>query len=180
MKIMEFDEELQPEEKEIVAYGLQQLKVNCICIGTILLASIACGMVLQGIVFLFAFIPLRLYSGGYHANSRKMCAVISFCSVLLCFILIKICMYSSLFWFLLSTASLLIIGILSPVSNDVKVLEKEEQRVYKHRTRKIAFVIYVVMQIACLFGLKLVVCSFGAAFLLVDVSLISGYIKYKV
>lgn len=79
------------DEREIIEYGITQgffLMIN-------LLVFIAiCGyfqIITMGIVFMLFFWPMRIYAGGYHANSRVRCIVLSiFIEVGICTIICKV------------------------------------------------------------------------------------------
>ena len=75
---MIFDIELSEEEKdELVSYGL--MRVRGILISTLLVIGMGYlfGVPWNALVFWFTFCIIRRYAGGYHADDRIRCYVIS-------------------------------------------------------------------------------------------------------
>jgi len=66
----------EKEDIEVYAYGLEILISSLSSILAVLLIGIFCNQLIGSILFFLAFIPLRTYSGGYHAKTHAMCFVI--------------------------------------------------------------------------------------------------------
>jgi len=65
------DKVIQEEEKEIIQYGLHQGGALFVNICTLMIVCTTMGCVIQGFWFLIYFWPLRIYAGGYHADTEK-------------------------------------------------------------------------------------------------------------
>lgn len=91
------------------------------------------------IIFLLVFMPLRSYSGGYHANSALSCTIISNLTVLLAVLVVKYGWIDSLVWIVPVIEALLIIliALIAPVDSENKPLNNAE----KKRCKKITILI---------------------------------------
>lgn len=69
--------ELEDAQKEIIIFGICQGRTLLINLFTMFLISIVIDFFIEGILFLLLFIPLRSFAGGYHANTKKGCFIIS-------------------------------------------------------------------------------------------------------
>ena len=67
------NEIISKEEKEIYVYGLHLIFSSVIGIAIILTLGIFLNNLVNTVLFLSAFISVRMYSGGYHANSYIKC-----------------------------------------------------------------------------------------------------------
>ena len=65
------------EKEEIYVYGLELILSTCAGFFSILLLSGFWKEVMSGIVFICFFAPLRMFAGGYHANTYRKCFCIS-------------------------------------------------------------------------------------------------------
>ncbi len=64
---------VQEDEIDIYIYGLQLIISSILGISIILFFGIISERLTDSLIFLFCFIILRQYSGGYHANSYLKC-----------------------------------------------------------------------------------------------------------
>ena len=64
---------IQKDEIDIYIYGLQLIISSIIGISIILVAGIIFERFKDSLIFLFIFIIMRQYSGGYHADSYLKC-----------------------------------------------------------------------------------------------------------
>ena len=165
------------ERREIITYGIARGKSMLIVIGiTILLGGIF-GSLYQSIEFLIVFCLLRRYAGGYHADSRRRCYLISFLAVFFSLLCIKYVECSKIFCFFLQTTCLLIMFFISPVENKNRKLEDCELIKYRRKTRTTAIALYVLSSILyCNFNINIIY-PIVIAFLLVTILLILGCIK---
>lgn len=123
------------EEKDLLAFGIEQglfLLLNFI---TMIVIGIWCGMIWQITVFTFSYLLLRSYVGGYHARTQVQCYIISQAIVVL-FLFLIVCSRNwdvlgiGVLW-LLSTG---VIVAISPVEDKNKPLDDVEKRVYRRRS----------------------------------------------
>lgn len=73
-------------EEEVYVYGLELTLSTLAGFSAILVLSILFKAFDEGITFLFMFVPLRLYTGGYHSSTYGKCflvSIISFVSIMI-------------------------------------------------------------------------------------------------
>ncbi|MEA5083161.1 MAG: accessory gene regulator B family protein [Lachnospiraceae bacterium] len=135
LKLIE-KELIEQDEKEIYIFGLQQGFYFVLNIITAITIGIFMGKAREIIIYILMFIPLRMFAGGYHANSYCSCYIIS--SVITFFTLkMTTIMEHSFYWLSIGSVSILIIWLLSPIEDKNKPLEKEENKKYQKITRSI-------------------------------------------
>jgi hypothetical protein CLOSPO_01728 len=130
------------ERYEICRYGINQLFTTILDFATILFIGFVFNMVLEGIIFTAAYIPIRIYAGGYHAKSPQRCWMFSAIMLLIVLCIIKYTPNNPIFFWIytvLSLISCVIIWTLSPVEDKNKILDEQENIVYRQRTRRILY-----------------------------------------
>ena len=65
------------EERAIYRYGFDALFTALLQMASIFLLAIVVGNFFETFLFFLAFIPLRIYAGGYHAGTRLKCYLLS-------------------------------------------------------------------------------------------------------
>lgn len=83
MSSIEKECSLDRSKKEIIRFGIQsglELLVNLI---TSLIILYVMDMFIEGIFFFIVFIPIRIFSGGYHADTFFRCWILSSATVFL-------------------------------------------------------------------------------------------------
>lgn len=68
---------LDNSQKEIINFGLQATLEISLNLLISILVLFELHMIKEGVVFFLVFIPLRKYSGGYHADTYIKCFIIS-------------------------------------------------------------------------------------------------------
>ena len=68
---------IQKEDVDKCRYGLDILLSSVLEIISILVISAFVGNLVQTLLFFIAFVPLRIYAGGYHANTKLKCYLVS-------------------------------------------------------------------------------------------------------
>ena len=65
------------DKEEIYIYGLELIISTFFGLSSILLISCLLFCFTSGLVFISVFVPLRLFTGGYHAENYGKCFIIS-------------------------------------------------------------------------------------------------------
>ena len=68
---------IKQEDISIYRYGLEVLYLFMLEVLSILLLAVWIGNFFETLLYFAAFIPLRLFAGGYHANTRLGCYFVS-------------------------------------------------------------------------------------------------------
>lgn len=143
---MDMGIELMSEEdkEELIRYGIKRGKVIFLSTLITILLGVFIGVIWQSIIFWLSLSILRRYAGGYHADTEKQCYIISFITVMLSILIIKLIKCSGIELIILQTVSSLIILFLAPVENVNHLLDVDERKIYGIRTRIILAVLYFV------------------------------------
>ena len=134
---------IQKEERELYEYGFRQGGMLAFNMITTIVIGMVFGMVVESMIFLLTYIPLRSYSGGYHARTPVRCYMLSVAVVALALVVIRLQIWT---WFAVIaavSASSVIIFLLSPMEAANKPLDQLERRVYQRHTYMILFVLAV-------------------------------------
>lgn len=173
------DKIITKEQAEIAQYGFQNLESSLLGVTIILIISGFFDCISEGIILCIFFFPLRRNAGGFHAETRINCFIVSTIIVTLGFLWFKKIEW---FWWHYTITSLFlgaIIFFMSPIENTNKHLDAVENKIYRQRTililavESIAFVLAILMNWENLCKVVII------AYFIVDVSLIAGKIKLR-
>lgn len=68
---------IQEKDVPVYRYGLEAIYSSTLELVSILFLAVILGNFWQTVAFFLAFIPLRVYAGGYHASTRLRCFLVS-------------------------------------------------------------------------------------------------------
>ena len=117
----------ETEEQEVITYGLEAILATAVSVLCVVILSVLLHRVLECIAFLVAFMPLRTYSGGYHASSHMRCVLLLITVFLLEILILHIYDTPSkeVCWVFL-LCSVLIVCILAPIIDINHPLSKKQ------------------------------------------------------
>lgn len=131
------------DEFSCYKYGVEIALSTMLNIVLILSIGAVTGRFIESVIFLVVFIPIRQFSGGYHADTYFRCNLffcISFVMVLLLFEILKV--YNSVYLLLaIDLFSLSIIAFFSPVENSNKPIPEEKRKGLKLKATLISALI---------------------------------------
>ena len=141
---------IQEDDTDKCRYGLEIFVSSLLELTSILFISIFMNNFGETVLFFAAFIPLRVYAGGYHADTQIKCYMVSLGVYGLFTMLMRI---MPTFWYTIIiyisiAMSLIIVLMLAPVRHTNKTLTPQETKIY----REISVVICTVEAIITLFG----------------------------
>lgn len=165
------------DENELYVFGINQCLSMLLNILTALFIGILFGEILQLLLFMLAYIPLRSYAGGWHARTPSRCYIFSV--IMLTFVSIGIKYLSLTEWvyYAVLLASVLIVFVLSPIEDKNKPLDELEHKVYKKRTAIIAALELVVCLVLKLTRLDSLFVAVVYSFAVLSLMLIAGKVK---
>lgn len=140
------------DDKELYTIILESLKYALITWATLLIIGLFSDCFWGCVVFLVLYLPLRIFSGGFHCNSRKNCYFLSLAIFITMIGIHKLTNYAPnvisdyVLW-----VSTVIVFCLSPVQDPHKLLSLSEARHYRKIARVVLLVqidILVIVQIA--------------------------------
>ena len=102
------------EEKEIYRFGIQQGIMLLLNFITVLAIGFAYDMLFYVLVYISAYIPLRSYAGGFHAQTHMRCYSYSVIILNTVLLIIKFLFISTSIYHIITLISILIIFLLSP------------------------------------------------------------------
>lgn len=132
----------EPEKEEIYVYGLELIITTFLGLASIVLVSGVLSEWSSAWIFTGIFVPLRLCTGGYHADTYGKCFVISNLSYLSLLIIKKLTegRIPMLVWLMLLVAACWYIGKNAPVLHRNQMINEQKQK----RNRKTARVLLIV------------------------------------
>lgn len=80
---------IQGDMRDLYYYGIQQEFIILLNFATYLFMGLILGMFWQSFLFLFIYMPLRSFAGGYHARNAESCYVLSVIIITVALLLIK-------------------------------------------------------------------------------------------
>lgn len=129
------------ERRDIYVFGIEVLLLNSLNILTALVVSIVTGTKLHFLAFIFVFIPLRIFSGGYHAKTSEACYLITTVTYVLSVLCVKRFpdIYSSIPGLIALSVLIVPMILLAPIEHRNNPLSTYERK----RNRLISIVLIV-------------------------------------
>jgi accessory gene regulator B len=168
------------EEKCIYEYGLKQGVLMLINLVTIIIVGIFFSMIIESVVFTFAYIPLRTYAGGYHAKNQLLCYFFSIGMIIVALLGIKIINLFSIVSGVIIMISFISIYIFSPVEDHNKLLSEKEKVIYRKKSIRIFIIEFAILLMLMTFRQYKIVNSIVMAQVFVAVMVVIGKIKQMV
>lgn len=165
---------------EIYKYGLELFLTSVLEVSAILLASIFIGNFCETLIFLITFLPVRIYSGGYHADTRGRCFMVLI-GVYILFSIILLLDVSSIYKYFMIPFSILTIFCIykwAPLQHNNKLIQEQIKNKFKHISMALSVVECFIVILINVFNIynKLSI-AFYLGLLTVLISLIAGKIK---
>lgn len=67
---------IEEKERDVYTYGSELLVSETISMLLVLSIGLYVGKILETVIYLFTYIVIRVYAGGYHASSHRKCITI--------------------------------------------------------------------------------------------------------
>lgn len=168
------------ENKDVCIYGLEQGFLMVVNVVTTILIGLVFRMVWQSIAFMIAYIPLRIYAGGYHTKTQLRCYLFSILLISLALLGIKLIIWTSTICFIVLFVIGTSIFFLVPVEDRNKPLDKIEVKVYRRRARIVlGFEVIILLSMIILGWRKMSICIL-VALIAINCMLVFGKIKNKI
>lgn len=118
------------QQRDIYVYGLEVILLNGSLLSVFLIASLLCGEMINFLAYFIFFLPLRLFSGGYHAEKSESCFVLSTIMYGISIAVTKIfpLLYLNSKWIVTGVISVIVILVLSPMVNENNPLNKSQRK----------------------------------------------------
>lgn len=128
-------------DENVIKFGLEMLYTIVISGGIALLIALYMKSFFEAVIFLSVLMPLRQNAGGYHADKRIICAIISLFIYVLALYVIKYVNISGVVQFLIFVMCSMYIIRYAPVDSINNKLDDMEYAYYKLKTRRIVVII---------------------------------------
>lgn len=169
--------EKSSNEIELYIFGINQGLNMLLNIITALFIGMLFGEVFRAFLFMFSYIPLRSYAGGYHAKTPLRCYLLSLIMLIIVLSGMKYLPVSDLVYYAVLAGAVLIVFLLSPVEDKNKPLDEIEHKVYKKRAVLIAASEVVIGIVFKLIGLENLFAAVAYSFAALSLMLVAGKIK---
>ena len=171
------DNVISLDEVKIVKDGLESIGSNLLGFLVTLVIGGILGFFSEGFILWILVFPLRKNAGGFHADTKGRCFLISIVVLMLSFALLLYVKIPKIVCLLITTILFLAIFVMAPVGNHNKVLDGLEQKVYKKRTRITLAIEGVLFVSSFILGWETICILIMVGFAIVGISLIAGRIK---
>ncbi len=170
---------IDEESYELYEYGIFLLIANFFFAMEILLFGAVFRCLFGAVVFYISFRIIRIYAGGYHADTETRCEIITTLIFLAITYFISISNQQNfqVLVFILTAIAIPIIIIFSPLDTPAKPLDDDEKRKYRRISYVILLIIVSVIIIAILFNIKSLFIPCCFSLIVESILLVAGVIK---
>lgn len=165
------------EDEEMIKYGLESLFSNLLGISITLIIGAIFGYLAEGFILWFLFFPLRKNAGGYHADTRGKCLIISVLMLMIAFFVDSLIKRITFIYIIAEICFSVFIFAVAPVENHNKLLDLCEKREYRKRTRIILLGEEMLFLVAFAFRWEILASAVVMTFLIVSILLMAVKIK---
>lgn len=173
---------IQEEDIDTCRYGLDMFILSSLEIASILIIAGFVGNCVKTVLFFMSFIPLRIYAGGYHADTKLRCYLISLGAYGVFSVMLNIIPRELYSVVNVSVAilSLIIILITAPVIHANKTVNDVERKYYRKFSIWICSTeTTIILLLATIFPKSPYIISLVIGQATVIVSIIAAVIKAK-
>lgn len=174
-KIISFD------KYEIYRYGLEMIVSTIIGIILVISCGILTNSFIHAIIFYILFVTLRMYTGGYHADSHLACKLVLCSSFLITYYIFKVILsfFNLNVYFLLSLFNLITVTFLSPIECEKKPLSESTKN--KNRIISISLYLTIIFVLLVLYLMSYREWTLFSILVATNVSMLMyiGYIKER-
>lgn len=139
---------IKQRDISIYRYGLEVLYLSMLEVLSILLLAVWIGNFFETLLYFAAFIPLRLFAGGYHANTRLGCYFVSLGVYGVFSVVVAFATISYLLSVLLAMVALVIIWRYAPIVHKNRNISYEEFNRARNISRKLAMIDLLVVVVS--------------------------------
>lgn len=120
------------EEEEVCAYGMELIISGIISIALVLIIGLITGNIWYALVYNMMMVVIRIYTGGYHADTHIGCNVCYCMTFLISIVLLRVQMYikTELAIWIIALAGYLIIVLNAPLEHHNKKLTMKQKEDY--------------------------------------------------
>lgn len=139
---------VQDSEHEIYIYGFDLMISGLMNVLFVIGTGIALSQLWKALLFVFIMVTVRMYTGGYHADTHVMCNIIFLATFLFSISILELVNSFSVSWciWLLQCIGLIIVARFAPLENRNKKLNAGQKE--KYRTRGVVlYLIFIIVSV---------------------------------
>lgn len=167
------------DEKEIIRFGLESMEGNLLSIILTLVIGAFFRCFNDAVLLWLLLFPLRKNAGGFHANTKFRCCIVSSIQLSLAFLLFSFLFHTSLCYGICVMVAGCIVWYLAPLDNPSKKLDTIEYKVYRIRCRLVLVTEMLFFILSLVYGWKIGIRSTSMAFFIASLSLLLGVKRAK-
>lgn len=144
---------IEKKDRNLYKYGIEIILVMALNVITVIILGYAMGMLLDCIIFLLLFMPLRSYAGGYHNSNSIKCYFLS-CSIIISSLIGMNYIYvdvKHIYLFLITFIPCLYIWKVAPIENINKPMNIGEIKNNRRKSRGLVLIYLVVANLGFVF-----------------------------
>lgn len=166
------------DEIEIYRYGIELIISSIIGITGILIISILTNHMIEGCIYLIAFVSIRKFTGGYHCKTYFACKA-CFIGLFVIYLFISLTAMPSLFMNILYVISFISIWLLAPCDHENKPFSEKEFIRYGNISKFIISIYSLLIVIMYQYFAQLVI-PFELVLIIIACLLIIGKIERRI
>lgn len=170
---------IDQSDEEIYLYGFREGTIYLLNFVTTLILGALFHSITESIVFLIAFVPLRIFAGGIHAKTQVRCYVLSLLTLIIIFVLINQLPHNKWIYEMIMIGSGFLLFILSPIEEENKPLNGAEFKYYRKKARIILLIELLIQVFAMVSGLFAVYCGISMAIGTLGLLVLLGKIRIR-
>lgn len=177
MRCLKLDKESE-EQTELYRYGICEALQILINVLTIAVIGYFFGKVGECVIFYLTYTFIRIYAGGYHADKRSSCYVLS-SALLLIFLFTVDIVKKYTFWFIIPVVIAAgIIFCFSPVENSNHPLDDKERRCFCYIARGVLILYSLIILVGIFMKWKMMTACLMETLMWAALMLPAGLLKY--
>lgn len=151
----------EAKDFNVISYSIESLLNYLLIIGACLIIGTLTGRIIESLIWLFSFITLRHYVGGFHAMSHLQCFFLSL--AVFCFCIFIFYEFANVYIILFcSIFALITVWIIAPVIKNKDRFSPKEFCTIKNKARIIISILVCAIIALCLFNemkIASIICS---------------------
>lgn len=173
---------ISPDKEKQCQYGLELMLSSLVEILFVIMLSAICQNFLQTLTFFVAFVPLRIYAGGYHADTRLRCFLILIMIYTVFTVLLHILPVETYQYIIYGSVAftVIVVIVMAPLLHDRKNMNDREIKFFRKVALSICFFEVALIILGSMF-LKnnIYILSFVFGQISVTISMVAADIKNK-
>lgn len=175
--LLQLDKE-DSQQVELYRYGICEGLHILVNVVTMAIVGLLFHKMWECIIFYLSYMFLRVYAGGYHADTRIRCYLLSSGMLAVFLLTVEIVKDQSFLFMILTGVAAMIIIWLAPVENDNHPLDEKEQKYFRYIAIGVLIVYLLLIMVGLIAKWKLVTACLTETVIWVAVMLIMGRWKY--